>query len=96
MAGLQKARNGVQYSVRGVMCLFEAIRLFRRRHLRDVNHLALVQTVSMGIRATCSPTFEEGWLSSLLGFMDAPLAAGSFKAFTVRRTDILGRCDGLV
>ena len=40
MAGLQKARNAVQYFVRG---LIKANRLFRRRHLRGVNHLALVQ-----------------------------------------------------
>jgi hypothetical protein len=43
MAGLQKRRNAVQYFVRGVMCLIKASRLFRRRHLRGVNHLALVQ-----------------------------------------------------
>jgi hypothetical protein len=50
----------------------------------------------MGIGATCSPTFEEGWLPSLLGFIDAALVAGFLKAFTVRRADILGRWGGLV
>ena len=54
------------------------------------------KTVSVGIRATCSATIGEDWLPSLLGVMDAPLAAGFLKAFTVRRADILGRCDGLV
>ena len=43
MAGLQKVRNGVQYSVRGVMGLLVANHLFRRRHLRDVDDLPWVQ-----------------------------------------------------
>jgi hypothetical protein len=42
MARLQKARNGVNYFVCGVMCLIEVNCLFRRRHLRDVDDL-LVQ-----------------------------------------------------
>ena len=53
------------------------------------------KTVSVGIRATCSATIGENWLPSLLGVMDALLDAG-FLAFTVRRADILGRCDVLV
>ena len=43
MAGLQKARNGVQYSARGVMGLLVVNRLSRRRHLRDVDDLPWVQ-----------------------------------------------------
>jgi len=45
MAGLQKACNEVRYCVRGVMCLIEVHRrLCRRRHLRDVDDLPLVQS----------------------------------------------------
>jgi hypothetical protein len=91
MAGLQKACNEVRYCVRGVICLVEVQRLSRRRHLRDVDTSCGSKTVSVGIWATCSATIGENWLPSLLAVMDAPLAAGFLKAFTVRRADILGR-----
>jgi hypothetical protein len=57
MAGLQKARNGVRYSVRGVMGFLEANRLFRGRHLRDVSHLASVQNRFDGHRRHMFPDF---------------------------------------
>jgi hypothetical protein len=43
MAGVQTARNGVNYFMPGVMCVIELNCQFRQRHLRHVDDLRLVQ-----------------------------------------------------